>query len=279
MDYHICEYCGISIVRRNNLVRHIREKHSSTINVLKCSYCQRPFVRKSNLKEHYVRVHKLCEENVKNEMSNCKSTKMPYQQKEVLKPVFVMDPAYEDISSDEEFNDEIPVNSQSVTNMCEDIASDDECNLMDEMDYCMDSEFLSSINERADDIQCILDDIIATNSGLVDHEDPPVVAATEEEEEEAVQHDVDDDKEEEEVVQYDDNDQLINTETTTICLCLTRTVKTFKNGRTEETRNTSISHSENVNLNKVDLGAVALDILNEVPIQFSWPSIRVTKTL
>lgn len=186
MDYHICEYCGISIVRRNNLVRQIREKHYSTINVLKCSYCQRPFVRKSNLKEHYVRVHKLCEENVKNEMSNCKSTKMPYQQKEVLKPVFVMDPAYEDISSDEEFNDEIPVNSQSVTNMCEDIASDDECNLMDEMDYCMDSEFLSSINERADDIQCILDDIIATNSELVDHEDPPVVAATEEEEEEAV---------------------------------------------------------------------------------------------
>lgn len=240
MDYHICEYCGISIVGRNN----IREKHSSTINVLKCSYCQKPFVRKSNLKEHYVRVHKLCEENVKNEMSNCKSTKMPYQQKEVLKLVFVMDPAYEDISSDEEFNDEIPVNSQSVTNMCEDIASDDEFNLMDEMDYCMDSEFLTSINETAGDIQCILDDIIATNPGLVDHEDPPFVATTEEEEEyddnkeeEAVQHD-DDDKEEEAV---DDNDKLINTETTTICLCLTRTVKTFNNGRTEETLNTSIS--------------------------------------
>lgn len=109
---------------------------------------------------------------------------------------------------------------------------------------------------------------------------PPVVAATEEEEddkEEAVQHDDDDDKEEE-AVQYDDNDQFINTETTTICLCLTRTVKLFKNGRTEETRNTSISHSENVNMNEVDLGAVALDILNEVPIQFSWPSVRVTKT-
>lgn len=207
---------------------------------------------------------------------------MPYQQKEVLKPVFVMDPAYEDISFDEEFNDEIPVNSQSVTNMCEDIASDDEFNLMDEMDYCMDSEFHSFINETADEIQCILDDIIATNPGLME-EDHPVVAATEEEEddkeEEAVQHDDDDDKEEEEAVQYDDNDHLINTETTTICLCLTRTVKTFKNGRTEETRNTSISHSENVNLNEVDLGAVTSDILNEVPIQFSWPSVRVTKTL
>lgn len=184
MEYYICEYCGIKIVRRNNLVRHIREKHSSTITVLKCSYCQRPFVRKSNLKEHYVRVHKLCKENVKNEVSNCKSTKMPYQQKEDLKPVFVMDPAYEDISSDEEFNDEIPVNSQSVTNMCEDIASDDEFNLMDEMDLCMDSEFLSSINESADDIQCILEDIIATNPGLVDHEDPPYVASTKEEEKE-----------------------------------------------------------------------------------------------
>lgn len=195
---------------------------------------------------------------------------MPYQQKEVLKPVFVMDPAYEDISSDEEFNDEIPVNSQSVTNMCEDIASDDEFNLMDEMDYCMDSEFLSSINETAGDFQCILDYIIATNPGLVDHEDPPVVAATEEEED-------DDDKEEEDAVQ-NDNDQLIDTETT-VCLCLTRTVKTFKNGRTEETRNTSISHSENVNLNEVDLAAVALDILYEVPIKFSWPSVRVTKTL
>lgn len=165
MEYYICEYCGIKIVRRNNLVRHIREKHSSTITVLKCSYCQRPFVRKSNLKEHYVRVHKLCKENVKNEVSNCKSTKMPYQQKEDLKPVFVMNPAYEDISSDEEFNDEIPVNSQSVTNMCEDIASDDEFNLMDEMDLCMDSEFLSSINESADGIHCILKDIISTNPG------------------------------------------------------------------------------------------------------------------
>lgn len=98
---------------------------------------------------------------------------MPYQQREELKPVFVMDPAYEDISSDVEFNDEIPVNSQSVTNMCEDIASNDEFNLMDEIDLCMDSEFLSSINESADDIQCILDYIIATNLGLVDNEDPP----------------------------------------------------------------------------------------------------------
>lgn len=85
--------------------------------------------------------------------------------------------------------------------MCEDIASDDEFNLMDEMDYCMDSEFLGSINETAEDIQCILDDIIATNPGLVDHEDPPVVAATEE-----------DDVKEEEAVQNDDNGQLINTE-------------------------------------------------------------------
>lgn len=84
-------------------------------------------------------MHKLCEENVKNEVSNCKSTKMSYKQREELKPVFVMDPAYEDISSDEEINDEIPVDSQSVTNMCEDIASDDEFNLMDEMDLCMDS--------------------------------------------------------------------------------------------------------------------------------------------
>lgn len=212
MEYYICEYCGIKIVRRNNLVRHIREKHSSTITVLKCSYCQRPFVRKSNLKEHYVRVHKLCKENVKNEVSNCKSTKMPYQQKEDLKPVFVMNPAYEDISSDEEFNDEIPVNSQSVTNMCEDIASDDEFNLMDEMDLCMDSEFLSSINESDDDIQCILEDIIATNPGLVDHEDPPDVASTKEEEEEEEEELI------EEAVQNDDEDQLINTETTTICL-------------------------------------------------------------
>lgn len=55
---------------------------------------------------------------------------MPYQQKEEMKLVFVMDPAYEDISSDEEFNDEIPVNSQSVINtcMCDDIAFDDEFN-------------------------------------------------------------------------------------------------------------------------------------------------------
>lgn len=162
---------------------------------------------------------KLFEENVKNEMSNCKSTEMPYQQKEVLKPVFVMEPAYDNISSDEEFNDEIPVNSQSVINMCEDIASDDEFNLMDEMDYCMDSEFLTSINETAGDIQCILDDIVATTPRLLDHEDPPFVAATEEEE---------DDKGEEEAVQNDDNDHLINTNTTMICLCLTRTVKTFK---------------------------------------------------
>lgn len=143
----------------------------------------------------------------------------------------------------------------------------------------MDSEFLSSINETTDDIQCILDDIIATNlQGLVDHKDPPVVAATDEEEddkEEVVQHDDDDDKEEE-AVQYNDNDQLINTETTTICLCLTRTVKF--NSKMEEQKK-PISHSENVNLNEVDLGAVALDILNEVPIQFSWPSVRVTKTL
>lgn len=76
--------------------------------------------------------------------------------------------------------------------MCEDIASDDEFNLMDEMDYYMDSEFLTSINETAGDIQCILDDIIATTPRLLDHEDPPFVSATEEEEndkgeEEAVQ--------------------------------------------------------------------------------------------
>lgn len=71
----------------------------------------------------------------------------------------------------------------------------------------MESDFLSSINETAEDIQCILDDIIATNLGLVDHEDPTVVAATEEEDEE----------EEEEAIQNDDNDQLINTDTTTIC--------------------------------------------------------------
>lgn len=90
---------------------------------------------------------------------------MPYKQREELKPVFVMDPAYEDISSDEEINDEIPVDSQSVTNMCEDIASDDEFNLMDEMDLCMESEFLSSINESANGIHCILKDIISTNPG------------------------------------------------------------------------------------------------------------------
>lgn len=73
-------------------------------------------------------MHKHCEENVKNELSNSKSTKMPYQQKEELKHVFVMDPAYEDISSDEKFTDEILINTQSIPNMCEDIASDDEFN-------------------------------------------------------------------------------------------------------------------------------------------------------
>lgn len=66
-------------------------------------------------------MHKHCEENVKNELSNSKSTKMP-------KHVFVMDPAYEDISSDEKFTDEILINTQSIPNMCEDIASDDEFN-------------------------------------------------------------------------------------------------------------------------------------------------------
>lgn len=36
--------------------------------------------------------------------------------------------------------------------MCEDIVSDDEFNLMDEMDYCMDFEFLIFINEIVGDI-------------------------------------------------------------------------------------------------------------------------------
>lgn len=76
-------------------------------------------------------------------------------------------------------------------------------------------EFLSSINESADGIQCILKVIISTNPGLVNHEDPPDVAATKKEE--VI----------EEAVQNDNKDQLINTDTTTICLCLTRTIKTF----------------------------------------------------
>ncbi|XP_062572687.1 uncharacterized protein LOC134234625 [Saccostrea cucullata] len=198
---------------------------------------------------------------------------MPYQQREDLKPVFVMDPTYEDISSDEEeFTDEIPVTTQSVTDMCEDIASDDEFNLMDTMDFCMDSELFSSTNETTGDILDMVDDIIAQNPGLIDFQEDPssanAASANEEEEEE-----------EEESIRNDDNEQSINTETTTICLCLTRTVKTFKNGRTEETRNTSISHSENVNLNEVDVEAIALDILNEVSVQFSWPSVRVAETL
>lgn len=78
-------------------------------------------------------------------------------------------------------------------------------------------EFLSSINESADGIQCILEDIFGTNPGLVNHEDPTDVASTKKEKEVI-----------EEAVQNDNKDQLINTDTTTICLCLTRTIKHSK---------------------------------------------------
>lgn len=85
-------------------------------------------------------------------------------------------------------------------------------NLMEAMDFCMDSEFLSSTNKSADDIQCILDDIIQ-DQWIVMKPPPPNVTST---------------NEEEKAVQNDNNEQLINTETTAICLHLTRTVKNIR---------------------------------------------------
>lgn len=65
-------------------------------------------------------------------------------------------------------------------------------------------------------VKCILDDIIAINPVLLDHEDPTEVASTNVEEEEKVI---------EEAVQNDDNDQIVNTETTTDCCGLIQKIR------------------------------------------------------
>ena len=110
----ICEFCGKSIKRKDNLKRHIFEKHSEEVFVVHCSYCQRPFVRSSCLKRHLQRKHKVQSDVVGAELKHCKKTKMSSEDlNQSTKPVYVSahyeditptEPVceYEDISSDED---------------------------------------------------------------------------------------------------------------------------------------------------------------------------------
>lgn len=248
----LCEFCGENINRKDNLQRHIEEKHSDKI-VIKCSYCQRPFSRIFNLKRHFRTCHEISDQIVDNEVKNCKKKKMSNEQFENAKRAVYVDSLYEDIT---------PVNSpqHSIDYMYEPISDDEDWLSIDSE---MERELLTSPNREHMD--AIVDRILECESP------EPITDDNEAEEEDNVAED----EESENPIDPAIIPPTSRTVTETVILEMTKRTITYNDGVTEIVRETEISHSETIPAEEVDVLKFATDVLSEIPEHFKNRDVKI----
>lgn len=249
----LCEFCGENITRKDNLQRHIEEKHSDQI-VIKCSYCQRPFSRIFNLKRHFRKCHEISDQIVDNEVKNCKKKKMSHEQLENAKRAVFVDSVYEDIT---------PENSPQHLLDYEPISDEEDwLSINSEMER----EFLTSANREK--LDAMVDEILECESTepLIPLNIEENVNATEEDNSECSV----------------DPDPAITPPTSravteTVILKMTKRTVTYNDGITEIVRETEISHSDTIPAEKLDVLKFATDVLREIPEHFQNQNVRIVK--
>ena len=307
----ICEFCGKSVKRKDNLRRHITENHQKESVIILCSYCQRPFTRLANLKRHLLRRHKVQSDVVLAELRLCKRTKMAEEEvNRVKQPVFVH----------ANFEDITPVSSQvacAKSNLeYEDISSDEE----EFHRMCKEDDDLPSINTEMLDqliyadtngLQNIVDDLLSANPtfeipmdvqdnmstknsenvysdmNIVDdtQEGPTQDAISDTEEARVSERDDNVDASDDRDTCRDENDDETDDEavpqstTVTSCITLKLVKKTtyYRNGHKETVRETDIGYSNNVDPSTIDISLIAEEILREVPVHMDNRNARIVE--
>ena len=194
---------------------------------------------------------------------------MPKRKLESMKPVYVSQ-VYEDISSDEDFEQEFvkvkmdePMDTLSInSDLLDEMVQNSGKEVEDYLDDLLNMGETTSRNnesETASEINVGNEQQQEENKSRCENASASAGPSREPTEDASV-----------------DTADIPRTEVTTVCLTLVRTTTYYRDGTSTVNRRTHITHSDNVDPHTTDFSALAMDILTEVPEHFRDRNIVVS---